>query len=57
MTLEEAKALVDAIDGEYFDLDKGYGERATLDGHFTADQLEAMAIVMRASSAGGSRDG
>lgn len=55
MTYEEAKALLgDAIkpDGSFYSL--GYyglwspgDDTATLDGEFTADELEAVAVVMR----------
>jgi hypothetical protein len=48
MTLNEAQDIVKAIDGEYFDLGKRADQTACLDGNFTADQLEAMAILMRA---------
>jgi hypothetical protein len=52
MTIEEAKLQVDKIEerGEYFDIPSWRGRQlATLDGHFTADDLEAIAIVMRAT--------
>lgn len=51
MTLGEAQAIVERLredGGEYFDLGEFRNEAACLDGNFTADQLEAFAIVMRA---------
>lgn len=56
MTLEEAKAIMAQLEktGEYFDLDQNSDGQIVLDGHFTADQLEAMAIVMRASGSASS---
>lgn len=39
-------------DGEYLSWQPG-DETACLDGHFTADQLEAIAAYMRASESGG----
>lgn len=45
MTLKEAQKILETTRGVHGALSS---EELRLDGHFTADQLEAIAIVMRA---------
>lgn len=47
MTLDEAKQIVDRLSSVYLDLGEFRNEKATLDGSFTADELEAIAVLMR----------
>lgn len=56
MTLDEAKVILgDAIDADgnlktldqYTSWDKDHPDTVSLDGYFTADQLEAIVIYMR----------
>jgi len=54
MTLDEARAYVAAgIDGVFQDMDADDYSAGSLclDGHFTADDLEALSLVMRADRA------
>jgi hypothetical protein len=49
MTLDEAALLVKNLEnqGEYFSLPTKPKQTACLGGNFTADELEAIAIIMR----------
>ena len=50
MTVEEAMAIKKKMDDEryeYYDLGEHRDDRACLDGNFTADELEAIAVLMR----------
>jgi len=50
MTPQEAKKIIDATVMEHFEIE---ADRSCVDGWFTADQLEAIAVLMREISAKG----
>jgi hypothetical protein len=59
MTLEEAKKILNTdvqsngslyCLGRYLEFNPKFPETATLDADFTADELEAIAVYMRANS-------
>jgi hypothetical protein len=51
MTLDEAKKIYKAMTPQYVSIEDG-DKTVLLDGHFTADELEAIAVLMREGKIG-----